>query len=64
MHNSELKAGRAHIFVAGRIDGCSSVAQIGGPETGDTALFFAISHHLGALSGGRVRRPLPERSLP
>ena len=40
------------------------VAQIGGPESGDTALFYANSHHLGALSCGRARRSLPERSLP
>ena len=64
MHHSGLEVGRAHTRVAWRIDGCYSVAQIGGPETGDSALFFAISHHFGVLRCGGDRRPLPERSLP
>ena len=64
MHHSGLEVGRAHARVAWRIDGCYSVAQIGSPESGDNALFYANFHHLGALSCGRARRPLPERSLP
>ena len=57
MHHSGLEVGRAHTRVVWRIDGCYSVAQIGGPESGDTALFYAVSYHLGTLSCGRARRP-------
>lgn len=64
MHHSGLKVGRAHARVVWRSDGCSSVAQIGGPESGDTALFYAISHHFGVPSYGGVRRLLPTRSVP